>query len=346
VCVCVCSFVKPDDGSAYVKCFDAIAAAVAKANPSIVPLGPEICQPGVHNPDDLWHLNFIKHFLDPHNHATKAPPALASYHWLVNFDNGSLTRPFLNWDSALSGAVAELQKAKSNTTELILNEYIPYVLDWCSTSTATPTTHSGGTGSKCPDWQSPTTAGGDPDLQHAKGVGINRVTWAWNSAAASFAYIFGTLAQLGYKYVGIDQLVGAPWPDNQPPVAMIDWHTGEPNSKYFVTHLLATSIGTKTQKTLVASEVGTGIGNTSAISEIYSLAYIDSAGAKGIMLVNKGVGAVAVELAGIKSALARVVEVNVDVAEPGFEPIVKRTVGADGMLRLGPLAVAIVTGIA
>ena len=108
---------------------------------------------------------------------------------------------------------------------------------------------------------------------------------------------------------------------------------------------LATSIGTKTQKTLVASEVGTGIGNTSATSDIYSLAYIDSAGAKGIMLVNKGVGAVAVELADIKSGLARVVEVNVDVAEPGFEPIVKRTVGADGMLSLGPLAVAIVTGI-
>ena len=45
-------------------------------------------------------------------------------------------------------------------------------------------------------------AGNDPNLQHGKGVGINRKTWAWNSAAAVFAYGYGSLAELGYKYVG------------------------------------------------------------------------------------------------------------------------------------------------
>eukprot|EP01052_Picozoa_sp_SAG31_P065006 SAG31_NODE_23841_length_494_cov_1.169620_1_plen_91_part_01 len=32
------------------------------------------------------------------------------------------------------------------------------------------------------------SAGGDPDLRHQKGLGINRKTWSWNAAAACFAY--------------------------------------------------------------------------------------------------------------------------------------------------------------
>ena len=50
---------------------------------------------------------------------------------------------------------------------------------------------------KCPSWQDPKTSGGDPNLQHAKGVGINRKTLGWNAAAATFAYGYGTLATLG-----------------------------------------------------------------------------------------------------------------------------------------------------
>ena len=55
-------------------------------------------------------------------------------------------------------------------------------------------------------------AGGDPNLQHAKGVAINRKTLGWNAAAATFAYGYGTLATLGYKFVGQDQLIGGTWP--------------------------------------------------------------------------------------------------------------------------------------
>eukprot|EP01043_Picozoa_sp_COSAG02_P035758 COSAG02_NODE_2580_length_8493_cov_3.138432_4_plen_136_part_00 len=82
-------------------------------------------------------------------------------------------------------------------------------------------------------------AGGDPNLQHAKGIGINRKTLGWNAAAATFAYGYGTLATLGCKrlegnnyllllklsavlltkacffadkFVGQDQLIGGTWP--------------------------------------------------------------------------------------------------------------------------------------
>ena len=56
-------------------------------------------------------------------------------------------------------------------------------------------------------------AGGNPDLRKADGLGINRKTWSWNAAAAVFAYGYGTLAELQYKYVGQDQLIGGTWPD-------------------------------------------------------------------------------------------------------------------------------------
>ena len=59
----------------------------------------------------------------------------------------------------------------------------------------------------------PATARGDPDLRHKAGLGINRQTWSWNAAAAVFAYGYATLAELQYKYVGQDQLIGGTWPD-------------------------------------------------------------------------------------------------------------------------------------
>jgi hypothetical protein len=50
--------------------------------------------------------------------------------------------------------------------------------------------------------------GGDPDLTSRKGLGINRRTVSWNVAGATFAYAFGELTKLDYKYVGMDQLIG------------------------------------------------------------------------------------------------------------------------------------------
>ena len=57
--------------------------------------------------------------------------------------------------------------------------------------------------------------GGDPDLRSGKGLGINRRTQSWNVAAATFAYAFGSLAELDYAFVGMDQLIGGVWPDNR-----------------------------------------------------------------------------------------------------------------------------------
>ena len=92
---------------------------------------------------------------------------------------------------------------------MVLNELISAVGDWRD-----PDDHHFGKSIRetmaRPSCQLPSTAGGDPDLRSGKGlrVGINRKTWSWNAAAALFAYVYGTLAELEYKYVGQDQLIG------------------------------------------------------------------------------------------------------------------------------------------
>ena len=103
---------------------------------------------------------------------------------------------FEQWDAFYESNVLLLEtwkKELSSETEFVLNEFIPFVGDWCDLDTIP----EGMDKTKCPSWQDPKTSGGDPNLQHAKGVGINRKTLGWNAAAATFAYGYGTLATLG-----------------------------------------------------------------------------------------------------------------------------------------------------
>ena len=84
---------------------------------------------------------------------------------------------------------------------MVLNEFIPFVNDWCNCTKVETICKSVGVGPVgCPDFQNYTVAGGDPTLSHAKGVGINRKTLGWNAAAGVFAYGFGTLAERGASY--------------------------------------------------------------------------------------------------------------------------------------------------
>lgn len=67
-------------------------------------------------------------------------------------------------------------------------------------------------GDSCPDFQPIASGGGQHDSTLRRGIGPNRETWSWNAAAAVFTLGYATLAELGYKYVGADQLVGGVWP--------------------------------------------------------------------------------------------------------------------------------------
>lgn len=82
---------------------------------------------------------------------------------------------------------------------------------------------------------------------------MNKMTMSWHAAAAVFAYGYATLAEYKYKYVGQDQLIGGTWPDNEPGVSCMDWQSGQPNAKYWITQLLAKTVGDGKAKTIHAS---------------------------------------------------------------------------------------------
>ena len=222
---------QPDDGTAYTKCYDAIMAEVHSVNPAIVGVGPEIAGTAGAS------VEYMLHFLRPKNHlghkgvGAAVAPTVSSFHWgssasapppnvtWVNEQHVPAAGPqggerFLDdWERAIHDpnqtvqVVEEYKRRTGQKTEMVLNELISAVGDWCD-----PDDRRFGKSIRetmvCPSWQLPSTAGGDPDLRSGKGLGINRKTWSWNAAAALFAYVYGTLAELEYKYVGQDQLIG------------------------------------------------------------------------------------------------------------------------------------------
>ena len=104
--------------------------------------------------------------------------------------------------------VEAFKATTGQTTEMVLNEFIPFVRDWCDCNGLEHLCGGQRFPATCPSWQDPATAGGDPNLAHGKGIGMNKQTWSWHAAAAVFAYGWATLAELQYKYVGQDQLIG------------------------------------------------------------------------------------------------------------------------------------------
>ena len=385
--------IKPEGGVAYTTCFDAVRKQLEGINPTLRLVGPEISGSGSYPSSQF---DYLAYFMNKSHHVASVEPLLASYHVGLKGDNSSAEGFFTQWDSVLSGFVPQADKllagnsgngndGSSSSTggggqRLLLNEFVNSVQDWCEEQEEEEEEGlgSGGKGSSggrwgCPDWQKPSTDGGDPDLTHGKGVKINRKTWSWNAAAGVFAYAFGTLAERDYLLVGQDQLVAGTFPDNEPAVAMLDWVTGEANAKYYVTQLLASTIGAAVEKTLYGYNVtsstgGAGIADaldsasSSSSSTVYVLPFRFGAGTdsgaggqKGVLLVNKKAASVTITLVGLSSgdataggtgggaAVATVVEVAPEfVGGPGFQPPVKRAVSVEGELTLGPFAVAVV----
>jgi hypothetical protein len=61
--------------------------------------------------------------------------------------------------------VQAMKKETGQQTEMVLNEYIPFIGDWCDLDSV-PRRPNTSAPTRCPNWQNPATAGGDPDLSH------------------------------------------------------------------------------------------------------------------------------------------------------------------------------------
>lgn len=322
---------QPDGGPAYTTCYDAVKAAVAKVNPQIVPAGPEWAVPAV---------DVLGYFLNASNHADGAPPPLVTYHWASSHDAATAETFFTAWDGALKDNVDPIGALVDPArTQLGLNEFIPFVKDYYDCK-GVPADVCSEAADVYSGWMDPRFAQGDPDLQHARGIGINRTTVSWNAAASLFAYAFGTLAERGYLFVGQDQLIGGTWPDNEPAVSMLDWQSGEPNAKYWVTRLLAAGVGSRASKRLSPS-------NSSDPSALYALAFTATAPphARSLLLVNKRQAPATATLAGVTGGEASCVEVGAGLSEPGFAPTVVKRLSSAGVLAMGGFATCVVSSL-
>ena len=69
--------IKPDDGTAYTTCYDAVRAQLEKINSTIIPVGPEISG-GCSYPGDQF--DYLSHVLNHSNHKDDYAPLIGSYH--------------------------------------------------------------------------------------------------------------------------------------------------------------------------------------------------------------------------------------------------------------------------
>ena len=167
-----------------------------------------------HASQTVIHVKDTAYFLDPKNHRDGRAPASVSHHWANSRSAGADGSGHEGFFPAIDGwlthfvvPLVETRDRLAPKADLVVNEYIPFVNDWCNGSDASalfakfpdlkadPASPETG----CPDWRDP----------RATDVKINRATLGWSASAAFFAYGYGKLALLNYKYVGQDQLIGA-----------------------------------------------------------------------------------------------------------------------------------------
>ena len=121
--------IKPENGPAYTTCYDAIKIEVEKVNKKVTLVGPEV----------VMEWGYMEYFLKAENHADKQAPPVASYHWFGGMVNNNTGEDFMTrwmsdyWDP--NGIVQGIQRtiaATGQKTEAVLNEYIPFINDWCN----------------------------------------------------------------------------------------------------------------------------------------------------------------------------------------------------------------------
>jgi hypothetical protein len=119
----------------------------------------------------------------------------------------------------------------------------------------------------------------------------------WNYSAAIYAYVFAHLAVKGIDVVGESQLVG--YPSQYPSVSMVDWNSGLPNARYRVLQLLLEEM--RPGSGLVPPPTGTVPDSSYALG-------LCSRGRRKLLIVNKTDEDVALSMAGLRGAVARVVD--------------------------------------
>ena len=278
----------------YTRVYDAIVGAIHRENPNVKFVGLALAAPSK-------APGYFEYFLDPKHHQPGIPLDMVSYHFYAT------PTP----DQTLEVQQYTFFEQADHFLDVV--RYIDAIRQRLSPLTRTTINEIG-------------SISADDLGQGAPGHVTKPIPQSyWNLSGAMFAYIYAQLARQGIDVAGESQLVG--YPTQFPSVSLVDWNTGQPNSRYWVLKLLRDNFGPGDK--LVSGSVNT--------PNFLMQAFVTPDGRHKILLVNKRDRAIKVNLPGATGAR----EEHVDQLT-AFRPPASSELAGD-VLALRGLAVAVVT---
>lgn len=228
----------------YTRCYDAIVGAIHRVAPSMKFIGLALADPS-------REPKMFDYFLNPKNHKPGIPIDFISYHFYA---------------SPTPGQSPEVQQYTFFTQADGFIHTVRYIEQIRKRLAPAVRTDVDEIGSIAANDNNPN----ETPEQVAKRIPNSY----WNLSGATYAYVFGKLAQLGIDVAGESQLVG--YPSQFPSVSMVNWNTGAPNARLRVLQLLKENFGP-----------GDRIAETSSTSSVYALGFVVPAGRHKLLLINK-----------------------------------------------------------
>jgi len=279
----------------YTRLYDVIVAAVKKVAPHMKFMGPVV--------GDIAHAEYFTYFMDPKNHEPGIPLDMLSYHMFVlpDADEAADVMPYTVFQQADKFLIAAAY------IDAIRRRFAPQALtDVVDIATMLP----------------------DP-LAPKLTQPIPRSYWSLSGGM--FAYLYGKLALMGVEVVGASELID--YPGIVAASTLVDWETGQPNARYWVTKLLRESFGPGDR---LIRPHPYNVLQPDPMPQIYAQEFVTKVGDRRVLLVNKRNTTFSVRIPGATGGYERSVDQSTE-ASPA-----KRALSTDTVLLPG-LAVAIIT---
>jgi hypothetical protein len=288
----------------YTRVYDAIVAAIRQVQPQMKFVGLAVAWPT----RAQTHL-FYEYFLNPKNHKPGIPLDMISYHFyaIPGLDETSEIKQYTFFEQAdkfLDGV-----------------RYIEMIRQRLSPQTRTTIDELGSLDSS--------------DFDHSKPEYSLVPQSYWSLSSATYAYVYAGLARQGIDIAGESQMVG--FPTQFPSVSMVDWNTGQPNTRYWVLKLIHDSLGPGDKMV----ETNVHIQNLPGLVRpyVYGQAFVTPQGERKLLLVNKRNRAFDVSIPDSQGS-----EVTYVDQSTGFQPPASAHFGhsRENWLRLTGFEVAVV----
>ncbi len=278
----------------YTRLYDAVVAALHHVQPQMKFVAMALSFPSL-------APRYFEYFLNPKNHKPGTPLDMISYHFYATPepDETPEIEPYVFFEQA--------------DQFITTVRYIETIRQRLSPHTRTTVDEIGSIDSS--DFAQKLPGYVFKDLPQAY----------WNLSGATFAYVYAELARLGIDVAGQSQMVG--YPTQFPSVSLVDWNTGQPNTRYWVLKLLHDNLGPGDKL----------MDTTSNLPYVYAYGFVTRDGKHKLLLINKRNRSFEVSIPGGAGAAIAYVDQTT-----GFNPPGVAHLNGD-QTTLGGLAVAVVT---